>query len=338
MRLNILYQFNDTYAPYAGVSMVSLFEHNRAAKQINVYILGEELQEVNICRLMQTGRDYGRNVMVIPAKALINRVRELGIPDYRGCHAANLRLFIPEVLEEGIDRILYLDSDTIVNVDLQELYRTNMGNNAVGMVLDSLTYRHKKEIGLPLDQEYFNSGVILFNMALWRKEGYTDQIIQHVLTLRSRYPSPDQDILNIVCRGHIYKLQMQYNMQPIHQVFSIRMYNRWFGQKAYYSEEEMWTAKRQPAVFHLFRFVGEFPWHKNTVHPNVELFDSYLAISRWQDYEKQPANTGIVLKIEKFLYRVLPKSVFLPLFKFGHFLFMQKTNRDSARKSDDKTK
>ena len=27
--LNVLYQFDDNYAPYAGISMLSLFENNR---------------------------------------------------------------------------------------------------------------------------------------------------------------------------------------------------------------------------------------------------------------------------------------------------------------------
>ena len=43
MHMNVLYQFNEKYAPYAGVSITSLFENNKNADEICVYILGENL-------------------------------------------------------------------------------------------------------------------------------------------------------------------------------------------------------------------------------------------------------------------------------------------------------
>ena len=329
MKLNILYQFNDNYAPHAGASIVSLFEQNKSIEEIDVYILGEGLEAVNIERLKQTGKDYDRNIIFIDTDDLIKKVQKIGMPSYRGSYAANLRLFIPEVLKENVDRLLYLDADTIVNASLQELYMTDMGQNVIGMVLDSLTYRHKQDIGLSLEDDYYNSGVILFNMTLWRQENYTNKIIDHVLNVRNNYPSPDQDLLNVVCKDHIFRLPMEYNMQPVHEVFSDKSYQRWFGQKAYYTDEQIKKAKQNPVIFHFFRFVGEFPWHKNTVHPNKDLYNYYSGLSRWKDYEKQPADVGLVLKIEKLLYKFLPKGLFLILFKFSHYLFTEKANKDS---------
>ena len=41
MHMNVLYQFNEKYAPYAGVSITSLFENNKNADEICVLYEGE---------------------------------------------------------------------------------------------------------------------------------------------------------------------------------------------------------------------------------------------------------------------------------------------------------
>ena len=51
MRMDILYQFNEKYAPYAGASITSLFINNSQAEEIVVWILGEELSADSISRL-----------------------------------------------------------------------------------------------------------------------------------------------------------------------------------------------------------------------------------------------------------------------------------------------
>ncbi len=335
-QINILYQFNEPYAPFAGTSVTSLFENNRSAEDLTVYILGEELSGDSIGRFEELAGQYGRSIVFLDAEAALRRMKEIDMPAYRGSYAANLRLFLPDILPEAVERILYLDADTIVADSIGRLYRTDMGHHVIGMALDSLVKRHKQDIGLDTDEDYYNSGVILFDMIKWRGGNFTQRVIDHVLHVRSHYPSPDQDLLNVVCRGEIYRLSAAYNLQPIHIAFTYRQYLRFFGQKAYYTGQEIGQALESPCIYHFFRFVGEFPWHKATLHPDRELFDRYLALSPWKDYEKKPAQMGTVLKIEKLLYRVLPKGLFIMLFKVCHMLFIDKANRDSLKNKTNK--
>ena len=60
------------------------------------------------------------------------------MPTYRGSYAANMRLFLDEVLDESVDKVLYLDADTIVNNQLDELIKIDLKGKTIGMVLDSL--------------------------------------------------------------------------------------------------------------------------------------------------------------------------------------------------------
>ncbi|MCM1498443.1 MAG: glycosyltransferase family 8 protein [Clostridium sp.] len=335
-QMNILYQFNEAYAPFAGASVTSLFENNRRTGEIVIYILGEGLSAESIRRFEGLAEQYGRTIIFLDADAAMERMKEINLPTYRGSYAANLRLFLTDILPESVERILYLDADTVVCNALDSFYMTDMGQKVVGMVIDSLAERHKRDIGLSTDSEYYNSGVILFNMKKWRRADYTQQIVDHVLHVRSHYPAPDQDLLNVCCRGAIFRLPIRYNLQPIHLAFSYRQYHCFFGQTSYYGKAEIEQAVRSPGILHFFRFVGEFPWHENTLHPDREVFDKYLALSPWRDYQKKKAQVGAILKIEKGLYRILPRGIFIMLFKLSHMLFIERANRDSLKNKTNK--
>ena len=116
MTLRILYQFNEKYAPYAGTAITSVFENNKDTMEIIVYILGENLSKQSCEKFQKLGKQYGRKIVFKETSALIQQMKEWGLPSYRGSYAANIRLFLPMFLEEDVERILYMDADTVVAV------------------------------------------------------------------------------------------------------------------------------------------------------------------------------------------------------------------------------
>lgn len=331
MKIDVLYQFNEKYAPFAGTSIVSLFENNRHFDAIRIFILGEELSQDSIERLEETGRQYGREIVFVDTTALIEKMRALHMPTYRGSYAANIRLFLPEILDASVTRLLYLDADTIVDGRLDGLAEIPMGDYPAAMALDSLVRLHKRRLGFSKEEPYFNSGVIVFHMEHWRQERCSERIAEHVKTVRAHYPSPDQDLLNVICHGRIMVLPPEYNFQPIHLAFSGKSYFRCFGKRGYYKPEEIARGQESPVIYHFFRFVGEFPWNKDNLHPDNDIFDRYLAKSAFSDYVKTASGAGVILRIEKLLYRFLPGGVFIYLFRAAYEWFIYRANRDSER-------
>lgn len=324
MRLNVLYQFNEKYAPYAGVSMTSLFENNKRIEEIYVYILGEKLSPSSIAKFEELGKNYDRVILFKGTDKLIKKMKEWGIPAYRGSYAANLRLFLPRILDDSIDRVLYLDADTIVNGELSDLCNIDMKKKSLAMALDSLGREHKKNIGLRENDYYFNSGVILFEMNNWKKNELSNKIIEHIRDGNVHYPAPDQDMLNVVCKNDVLLLDARYNMQPVHLAFKVKDYFRVYSDNAYYTKEQIEKSKRNVIIYHAFRFLGEFSWDKKNAHPNNDIFDFYLNKSPWHNYEKTAAERNWMMRIEKILYYILPKNVFLSLFKFMHCGYIEK--------------
>lgn len=331
MKLDVLYQFNEKYAPYAGASIASLFENNKHLDQIRIFILGEELSQFSCARFRTLSAEYGRCLSFVNTESLMVLMKEMNMPSYRGSYAANMRLFLSFILGDDVDRILYLDADTIVTGKLDELCTIDMGDHPVAMCLDSLVRRHKKRLGFNMADFYYNSGVILFSMDKWREKRCSERIADHVKNVRAWYASPDQDLLNVVLKGEIMKLSPRYNIQPAYIAFQLKDYFRTFGGKGFYTPEELRSGIISPVVYHFFRFVGEFPWHRNNVHPDNDLFDKYIAISPWNDYVKQPADSSFLLKFEKILYKRLPRGVFIRIFRIAYEDFIKKANKDSLK-------
>ncbi|MBO6133641.1 MAG: glycosyltransferase family 8 protein [Lachnospiraceae bacterium] len=331
MKLDILYQFNEKYAPFAGASLTSLLENNRHFDQIRIFILGEGLSKLSEQRFRTLTANYGRHMSFVNTDSLLHMMRGLSMPAYRGSYAANMRLFISYVLPDDVDRILYLDADTIVTGKLDSLAELPMEDHPLAMALDSLVRMHKKRLGFQKDDYYYNSGVILFSMETWRRDRCSERIANHVKNVRAWYASPDQDLLNVVLKGEILRLPAKYNIQPVYLAFPLKSYLRTFGSRGFYSYGEIRESLENPVIYHFFRFVGEFPWNRDNLHPDNDLFDAYLALSPWKGYEKQKARGGITFKFEKFLYKRLPKWIFIKIFRVAYEDFIRKANRDSLK-------
>lgn len=322
--MNVLYQFNELYAPFAGASIVSLFENN-GEQEITVYILGEELSNDSVEKFNEIGRTYKKNIVIKDTKDIIEKMKSWGIPPYRGSYAANLRLFLPYLLEDSVSRVLYLDADTIINNSIKMFYETPLEGKAVAMILDSLGNLYKEDnLGFEKNDFYFNSGVILFDLNKWIELQYSQKIIDHVKAGNTHYTSPDQDLINIICKDAILMVSAKYNFQPVHKVYDTKTYFNCYTQEGYYSAEEIEDAKKDVVIYHSFRFLGEFPWNKRTVHPYKDMFNTYLNLTPWKGYIRKPANSSIAMKVEKMLFVFLPKRVFLKIFVFFHQMYLGK--------------
>lgn len=308
----VFYQFNENYAPYAGTSITSLLENNRQAEAITIYLLLENVSDDSRERLKALVQSYGRELVFAESGALLQKAEGLGIPQYRGSSAANLRLFFPDTLPPQ-GRLLYLDSDTIITGSLEPLFEADLGHNWLGMVRDSMTGDYPAALGFGPEEPYCNSGMVLFDLPAWHKNACGQRIVDHVKKVRAAYPNPDQDLLNVVFRGHIAVLGPEYNFQPCHRAYSDRAFFAERGARSYYTEAELKNARLHPVVLHTYRFLGEFPWHKNNLHPDSRVFDAYLAQSPWKDYQKKPAGGGMIFTAERMLYRILPRALFFKI-------------------------
>ena len=76
----VFYQFNENYAPYAGASLTSLLENNRAAQRITIYLLLENVSDESRKKLQALVQGYGRELVFAESSALLQKADALGMP------------------------------------------------------------------------------------------------------------------------------------------------------------------------------------------------------------------------------------------------------------------
>lgn len=323
--MNILYQFNEAYSVFAGVSIASLLENNRQADEVNIYVFDEEISEDSKNKLTRLVEGYGqgRCISFIDISKLVEKMKVDGLPSYRGSYSANARMFAGNILTK-LDRLLYLDADTIIEADIREFYNTDLKGKALGCVLDVLGGYHKQLIGIPENGDYINSGMLLYDLEAYRNHNCEEKILFHVKNVRAHYMAPDQDLLNVVLGDDMRIMDIRYNLQTPFFAYDYDKFMRNFPQSNMYTREAVVAALDSPAIIHTFRFLGEFPWHKNNIHPCKSLFDKYLKLTPWTDYERQPSNqNSFTFKVERIMYRVLPQGVFLWIFRIFYMRFIK---------------
>ncbi|MCR5590879.1 MAG: glycosyltransferase family 8 protein [Lachnospiraceae bacterium] len=327
--INVIYQFNEKYVPYAGVSITSLLLNNAKAHEVNVYILGENLSVKSIERLSETAGRLGGKIWFVRTEQLLSEFEEMGMIPYRGAYSVYLRLFFTRLIDMKGKRVVYLDADTIIDRDIYDLAYHDLNGKSIGMVLESITDDYKLMIGMSKESEYYNSGMIVYDVDRWCEKDYCAKLLEHIRNVRSSYIG-DQDFINIVCAGDICRLPLKYNFQPLHARYTEKQYFSAFGQEPYYSAEEIEKNREEAAIYHCYRWLGEFPWNRGNLHPFNDIFDRYMQMSDWKGYVKEKADKGPALYIEKMLY-VLPRGIFIKIFRKAHEIVLMRAEADARQ-------
>ena len=171
-KLNVLYQSNDTFAPYLGTSLQSLLANNTALEELNVYLVNIDISQENIEKLKKQCESFNRKLILIDAAKIRRKIKESGMPEYQGFRKNNMSLMkifaIDDIPEETV---LYIDCDTIIAGSLAGLCAVNMQGRPIGMVADSIiSNEYKLDIGMKESAYYYNSGIILFDAEQWKAQ------------------------------------------------------------------------------------------------------------------------------------------------------------------------
>ena len=120
----------------------------------------------------------------------MNAAQLAGFPPLNGSLAAYYRLLAEAQLME-VERFLYLDADILCNVDVSELNRLDMGNSPAGLVPEAtlvgatLTVSQRNNWATARLSLTINSGVILVNVAEWRRQMVSEQAMAYITTAPS---------------------------------------------------------------------------------------------------------------------------------------------------------
>ena len=207
--IHVAFVCDEAFALPTGVAMTSLVSAQKGASRLAIHVVSSGLSDGSKTRLGSLAREGVevdiREVDGAPFAAVTSN----------NVHVTSTAMFkfkLPEIFPE-LDRILYLDGDIVVRGDLTELWRTPLEDALVAAVEDEQAKRfggktHQQRIDYPYER-YFNSGVMLVNLAAWRREGIPARLLDY--RLHGKNDFMDQDALNSVLGDRTVFLDARFN-------------------------------------------------------------------------------------------------------------------------------
>lgn len=310
--INVLYVFDDNYAPYAGISIMSLLKNNKD-DYFTIYCCGMNVSKENKERIEKTVKTFNQEIVWINSKKSEEYINCCETGCWNGSKATWMKVFAPWELPDYVEKIVYLDSDTIVGKGFKHLYEFDLEDYAIGMVRDSLgNFNGKKNYGT---KEYYNAGVFLLNVFKWKDKRFIESFIECLRKSASQFSDNDQGILNYFFKDAIKLLPLRFNTQGFLYLFSANDYLSVYNDFPFYEEREIDCAKNMPVVVHFFRVFGQYPWEKNNHHPNRKVFQENREESLWNDSSDKEKRLGLIFYVEYILYCILPPRIYLRLYR-----------------------
>ena len=270
MKVPIAFAFDSNLVFPASVCLSSLLKNANAETFYDIYILHSRDEDFERSELNRLPLFYANcRIQYRTVDGFFDSAYEI-----RGITTpAYYRLLIPELIPE-YDKVIYSDVDVIFRMDLSELYSMDLSDNYlaatrdVGLNLskdgvdyiDSMT---ELEVG-----NYLQSGFIMLNSKKIREDGLVAKFKEQA---KRKLKFQDQDILNIVCKGKVKFLSLEYNMTDYSFYYAMKereLLYKWFDDRA---------ISNAVANGNL-HFNGHKPWKKYCVN-----FDIW-----WEYYRKSP--------------------------------------------------
>ena len=234
MNKTIVLAGDHNYTTQLETTIKSILYHNRDVK---IYILNQDIMPDWFRKPRKIARMLGSDVIDVklPGQAVFQEweTREYISP------MTYARYFIPDYISE--DKVLYLDSDLIVNHSLGPLFEIELNEHLLAATWDT-------------DGITFNAGVMLINNKKWRQKKLKERLIeQSIATIREveegRFENfnGDQTILNQVCSNQWLELDKEFNLQVGHDVTAF--YNKW---------ENYFNELVSPSIIHFVSY--RKPW------------------------------------------------------------------------------
>ena len=207
--------------------------------------------------------------------------------------ATYYKLLIPEMLPATVHKAIWLDCDLVVTADLGRLWENVLSGQhalavqdpAVPFVSSRNGVAHYEQLGIAREAKYFNAGVMVVDLDLWRRDHIPARVIEYLRVHRDSVVFWDQEGLNAVLAGHWGELDPRWNHSA-----SVHSPRARHGNGAISTKE----ASSEPWITH---FTGNLkPW----VHPGsctAAIYFHYLDSTAWAGWRPKRTFSRIALEL-----------------------------------------
>lgn len=220
----VLLACNNGYIRYTSVLVESILSHCTEENKYAIYILHTDISEENQAILQhQIGKCKNVSIEFINVKRRLNTYKNLYVDRHLSVETY-FRFFAIDIFP-NLEKMIYLDCDTIVCEDIAKLFHTDLKDKSIGAVRDAdiislysenntadpeVRENLNKRIKLQNYTDYFQAGVLLLNLKKIRMHYSMEEIFSTALERNWKFQ--DQDVLNYIFRGDVKYLDSSWNV------------------------------------------------------------------------------------------------------------------------------
>lgn len=214
----VFFTSDESYAPYLSVALESLIENSDPTRRYRVIIQERSMRP----QTQQTFIGMSTSNVSVEMCHITDRINDLVKTDHNKLRADYVtttiyfRLYIADLYPE-LDKAIYIDADTVVPGDVAKLYDTDLKGNLIGAVQDCFMSANQVTTDYVTTtqgfdvSEYFNSGVLLMDLAGLRKVNFADKFTHLLNTYHPTLIAPDQDFLNAMLHDRLLLLDPKWD-------------------------------------------------------------------------------------------------------------------------------
>ena len=255
-----LYDQNGTYSKYLGTAIASMFQ--KTEKKVHVHLLHDNtLTEKNREKFLKLSNVFQQRISFYTVDITQDICELKTLPVFT--IGTLFRLKIPSILPEDIKKIIYMDADVLVNLDINDLWSEGFnGNSILAVANENLLPENSKtlfEAGILNPSTYFNAGVMAWDLERIRRK---HRLFSEAVQFLEKYPSSpflDQDALNYIFFNDVRHIERKYNWITI----SCRK-------------------KKESLQERIYHFAGDHPYI-SSIESFDQLFWSVLFSTPWGD-------------------------------------------------------
>ncbi len=251
--ISLVFIADDNYIHPTITAITSVMVNNKSKRFYSVKILVNAINEDSQKKLSSLCFT-NFSLTIIDISSLVAEQNSIIIRRHV-TKTALAKFFIPTLFFQ-LDKILYIDSDVIVQDDISQLYDIEITDYYMGVVKDTITIRNRKHLDRNKisNKFYFNSGVMLLNLNKMRNDNITQKLLEHKMSNDTIFM--DQDTFNAVVGHNVLYLSYKYNfLNYYNETFSKSELSSFFGED---------LNKRDSALYNacvILHFGGkEKPW------------------------------------------------------------------------------
>ena len=283
----VVFAADNNYVPQLTTTIYSAMSNADPNRYYDVTVLQKDIAWENQERMRQflLGRFKNMNLRFADVS------REISGYDLTTSNAhISIETYYRFLIQKALpfyDKVLYLDSDIVINGDIAQLYDTELGDNLLAAVHDidyqgnlnmndgnRLKYTNEK-LHMKHPFQYFQAGVLVLNTKEMRKAYSIKQWLDYASDPDFIYN--DQDVLNAHCEGRVVFLDWSWNVvhdcaNRVANVFSFAPND---------SYDAYIASRKDPKIIHYAGF--EKPW----VKPDCDFAPVYWSYARQTPFYEQ---------------------------------------------------